>query len=80
MRREGEVKISDPTPALHFLEQLSDPGREKCIAALEKAWYSLWAGLHLQVEELCSSSVFLCQAVLQGTIPAHKKLETLSSF
>jgi len=31
MRREGEVKISDLTPPLHFLEQLSHPGRENAL-------------------------------------------------
>lgn len=31
MRKEGEVKISDFSPAPHFVEQLSHPGRENVL-------------------------------------------------
>lgn len=36
MRKEGEVKISDLSPPLHFLEQLSHPGREKVLQPWER--------------------------------------------
>lgn len=37
MRREGEVKISDLTAPLHFLEQLSHPGRENALQCWKRS-------------------------------------------